>query len=127
MDGKKAGRPKKGDPRSFQYRVRLNVREWEMLQYLKEKGVVISDVIREALYAKFTPPIMERRYNAMDYFLAKNNKQLGICLRMLFAEDIQGTVKTVMNGKDRIEFHIYANVDEQMMKTLLDRYRILIS
>lgn len=63
----------------------------------------------------------------MDYFLAKNNKQLGVCLRMLFAEDIQGTVKTVMNGKDRIEFHIYANVDEQMMKTLLDRYRILIS
>ncbi len=63
----------------------------------------------------------------MDHFLAKNNKQLGVCLRMLFAEDIQGTVKTVLNGKDRIEFHIYANVDEQTMKILLDRYKILIS
>lgn len=63
----------------------------------------------------------------MDYFKAKNNKQLGVCLRMLFAEGIQGTVKTVMNDKDRIEFEIYANVDEQTMNDLLARYKILIS
>lgn len=63
----------------------------------------------------------------MDHFLAKNNKQLGVCLRMLYAEEIQGTVKTVLNSKDRIEFHIYANVDEQTMEVLLKRYRILIS
>ena len=35
----------------------------------------------------------------MRYFLAVNNKQLGICLRMLYAERIQGFVETVMNGK----------------------------
>ena len=39
----------------------------------------------------------------MRYFLAVNNKQLGICLRMLYAERIQGFVETVMNGKGRIE------------------------
>lgn len=61
------------------------------------------------------------------YFLATNNKQLGICLRMLFAEGIQGTVKTVLNDKDRIEFHIWANVDEQTIAELLNRYKILIS
>lgn len=63
----------------------------------------------------------------MDHFLAVNNKQLGTCLRMLFAEDIQGTVKTVLNSKDKIEFHIYANVDKQMLETLQKRYKILIS
>lgn len=63
----------------------------------------------------------------MNYFLAVNNKQLGVCLRMLFAEGIQGNVQTVMNGKNRIEFHVFANTDEQTKKTLLERYRILIS
>lgn len=78
-------------------------------------------------HAKSTTPIVERRYEAVSYLLAKNDKQLGVCLRMLYAEKIQGTVKTVMNEKGRIEFHIHANVDEQMMKSLLDRYEILIS
>ncbi len=63
----------------------------------------------------------------MNYFLAVNNKQLGVCLRMLFAEGIQGNVQTVLNGKSRIEFHIYANADEQTLKMLMERYRILVS
>lgn len=63
----------------------------------------------------------------MRYFRAVNNKQLGVCLRMLFAEGIQGTVKTVLNDKDRIEFHITANVDEQTFKELEERYKILIA
>jgi hypothetical protein len=42
----------------------------------------------------------------MDYFLAVNDKQLGICLRMLYAEKIRGFVETVMNEKGKIEFHI---------------------
>jgi len=63
----------------------------------------------------------------MDYFLAINNKQLGTCLRMLFAEEIQGTVKTVMNGKHRIEFHIYINVDDELRERLASRYETMIS
>lgn len=63
----------------------------------------------------------------MNYFLAVNNKQLGVCLRMLFAEGIQGSVQTVLNEKSRIEFHIYANADEPTLKTLMERYRILVS
>lgn len=63
----------------------------------------------------------------MRYFLAINNKQLGVCLRMLFADGIQGTVKTVLNDKDRIEFHITANVDEQTFEELEERYKILIA
>lgn len=63
----------------------------------------------------------------MDYFLAINNKQLGTCLRMLFVEGIQGTVKTVMNGKHRIEFHIYINTDDELREQLVSRYETMIS
>ena len=63
----------------------------------------------------------------MRYFLAVNNKQLGICLRMLYAERIQGFVETVMNGKRRIEFHIGIAVDDELFEKLNRRYKILIS
>lgn len=63
----------------------------------------------------------------MSYFRAINNKQLGVCLRMLYAEGIQGSVETLLNDKHKIEFHIRANVDEQTMKELITRYEILIS
>lgn len=63
----------------------------------------------------------------MEYFQAVNDKQLGVCLRMLYAEGIQGTVETVVNGKDKIEFHIYIDADSQTLESLLLRYKILIS
>ena len=58
----------------------------------------------------------------MRYFLAVNNKQLGICLRMLYAERIQGFVETVMNGKG-----IGIAVDDELFEKLNRRYKILIS
>ncbi len=64
----------------------------------------------------------------MDYFLATSNKQLGICLRMLYADGIQGLVKTVQNPKSKkIEFHIKINATEEVFEMLKDRYEILIS
>lgn len=63
----------------------------------------------------------------MDYMLAVNDKQLGICLRMLYAEKLNGFVETVMNSKNKIEFHITIDVDEQMFQMLKERYEILIS
>lgn len=41
----------------------------------------------------------------MNYFLAVNDRQLGTCLRMLFAEKLQPAVQTVLNEKGKIEFH----------------------
>lgn len=63
----------------------------------------------------------------MQYMRAINNKQLGICLRLLFSEGLQGMVETVMNGKGRIEFRIRANVDENIFEELSRQYEILIS
>ena len=78
--------------------------------------------------AKNTPPIMERRYVFMErYFRAVNDKQLGICLRMLYAEQLDPFVKVVLNEKDKIEFHIRINADEQLYDELIERYKILIS
>lgn len=63
----------------------------------------------------------------MGYFLAVNDKQLGLCLRMLYADGLGATVKTVRNDKGKIEFHIKAEADEDYFNELLERYTILIS
>lgn len=63
----------------------------------------------------------------MRYFLAVNDKQLGICLRMLYAEKLQPFVETVMNDKNKIEFHVTITTDDEHLSELLERYNILIS
>lgn len=63
----------------------------------------------------------------MNYFLAVNDKQLGVCLRMLYAEKMQCFVETVMNSKGKIEFHISISADDELQALLRERYEILIS
>lgn len=63
----------------------------------------------------------------MNYFLAVNDRQLGTCLRMLYAEKIQPTVLTVMNDKNKIEFRISISASDELMADLMERYEILIS
>lgn len=63
----------------------------------------------------------------MNYFLAVNDRQLGTCLRMLFAEGIQGIVQVVLNDKNKIEFHISIAADQEVFEELDERYKILIS
>ncbi len=65
--------------------------------------------------------------NVMDYFLAVNDRQLGTCLRMLFAEKLQPAVQTVLNDKGKIEFHISIAADREVFDELDERYKILIS
>ena len=65
--------------------------------------------------------------NAMNYFLAVNDRQLGTCLRMLFAEKLQPAVQTVLNDKGKIEFHISIAADQEVFEELDERYKILIS
>ena len=63
----------------------------------------------------------------MEYFLAVNDKQLGLCLRMLYADGLNANVQTVRNDKGKIEFHIRTSVDGTYFNELLERYTILIS
>ncbi len=62
----------------------------------------------------------------MDYFRATCDKQLGICLRMLYAEGIQGIVEVTKNDKGKIEFHVYIE-DLNKFEMLRERYEVMIS
>lgn len=65
--------------------------------------------------------------SVMNYFLAVNDRQLGTCLRMLFAEKLQPAVQTVLNEKGKIEFHISIAADQEVFEELNERYKIMIS
>ena len=63
-----------------------------------------------------------------EYLLAKSDRQLGICLRMLYDEGYRGlVVESVINAKNRMEFHVKVMADEDKMAKLNDRYQTLIS
>lgn len=64
----------------------------------------------------------------MDYFLAKSDKQLGICIRMLRDEGFMRViVENEINEKNRMEFHIYIETDKKHFARLQERYRTMIS
>ena len=73
-------------------------------------------------------PLLWKEGNAMEYLLAKSDRQLGICLRMLYDEGYKGlVVESVINAKNRMEFHVKVMADEATMAKLNDRYLTLIS
>ncbi len=64
----------------------------------------------------------------MNYFLAKNDKELGLCLRMLFAEGFDTLhVESVETEKKRLVFHIDVEMDAELFARLQKRYSLLIS
>lgn len=63
----------------------------------------------------------------MHEFIAKNPKQLDLCLRLLYAEDIPFNVRIRESNKKKIEYVIAVTVDDSFMAKLEERYRILIS
>lgn len=63
----------------------------------------------------------------MGYLLATCDKQLGIALRMLYAERVQAYVETTMNDKGKIEFHVQLDVSVERFAQLEQRYKIMIS
>lgn len=88
----------------------------------KEKVQVL-----EIVDARKTCSIM-KEVRVMEYLLAKSDRQLGICLRMLYDEGYKGlVVESVINAKNRMEFHVKVMADEDKMAKLNDRYQTLIS
>jgi hypothetical protein len=65
--------------------------------------------------------------NAYELFSGSERQKLSTCLRMLFAEGIQGIVQVVLNDKNKIEFHISIAADDDLLESLKERYTILIS
>ena len=57
-----------------------------------------------------------------------NDSLESICLRMLHDEGYKGlVVESVINAKNRMEFHVKVMADEDKMAKLNDRYQTLIS
>lgn len=56
----------------------------------------------------------------MKIFVAKNDKELGICLRMLYPGKREVIVQPVLNERKKMEFHIKA---EDMDDATFNRYR----
>lgn len=61
--------------------------------------------------------------------LAKSDRQLGTCLRMLYAEGLHGPleVHTAKNDKGKIEYRVILPVDDAMFETLETHYQTLLS
>lgn len=62
----------------------------------------------------------------MTELIAKNPKQLDICLKMLHAEDISFTVR-VIDTKKKILYGVSADVDDKQARLIEEKYRILTS
>lgn len=55
----------------------------------------------------------------MEYLLARSDRQLGICLRMLYDEGYKNlVVESEINAKNRMEFHVKVRADEPTMAKL---------
>lgn len=63
----------------------------------------------------------------MNGFMAKNPKQLDLCLRLLYAERIPFIVDIIENNKKKLVYVITAKADEQKIEELKEKFRILIS
>lgn len=63
----------------------------------------------------------------MKEFIARNPKQLDLCLRLLYTECIPFVVTVGETDKRRIIYCIAIDVDERKTDELKEKYRILIS
>ncbi len=63
----------------------------------------------------------------MRELTAKNPKQLDLCLKLLYTENIGFSVKVCESTKKKIEYVITVDADEQKVNELQEKYRILIS
>lgn len=63
----------------------------------------------------------------MKTFLARNPKQLDLCLRLLYSERLIFSVRVVESAKKKIEYEIGVQAPEEKINELAEKYRILIS
>ncbi|MEY8515373.1 hypothetical protein AALC25_00325 [Lachnospiraceae bacterium 29-84] len=63
----------------------------------------------------------------MKEFIAQNPKQLDLCLKLLYSENLEFIVKVDETEKRKIFYKICVKVEGQMYEELKEKYRILIS
>lgn len=72
--------------------------------------------------------IMKEVSRTAHELLAKSDHQLGMCLRMLYAEGIRSSipVHSAKNEKGKMEFLVTVPVDDAQFEVLERRYQTLI-
>ena len=63
----------------------------------------------------------------MNYLVAKNDTELGMCLRMLYPEFKKVEVQPHLNKKKKMEFHIPVDVDDETFARYKDRLETLVN
>lgn len=63
----------------------------------------------------------------MKTFIAKNPKQLDLCLKLMYVENIRFTVAVTQPSKHKIIYEIYASVDGTEGDILEKKYNVMIS
>ena len=76
--------------------------------------------------AKKTTPFVKGGIS-MKEFMAKNPKQLDLCLRLLYSEQVPFAVTVEETDKRKIVYCITIKVEDEKVKELEEKYRILIS
>ena len=64
----------------------------------------------------------------MHELLAKSDRQLGMCLRMLYDEGLTGPleIKSAINSKGKIEFRVVIPVEDAEFEKLKRRFETMI-
>lgn len=63
----------------------------------------------------------------MKTFIAKNPKQLDLCLKLMHMENVRFTVTVTQPSKHKIVYEVYASVDGAAGEALERKYDVLIS
>lgn len=64
----------------------------------------------------------------MHEILAKSDRQLGMCLRMLYDEGMPGPldVHSEINDKGKMAFHVLLPVDDETFERLQKRFETMV-
>lgn len=62
----------------------------------------------------------------LQNFTAKNEKQLGLCLKLLYLEKIKSQVELQLTEKDKVIYLIWVRVNDETWSKLDSMYKILI-
>lgn len=63
----------------------------------------------------------------MKKFIAKNPKQLDICLKLMYMENVRFSISVTQPSKRKIVYEVYASIDGIAGDDLERKYNVLIS
>ena len=63
----------------------------------------------------------------MNYIIAKSDRQLGICLRMLYPEQKRFSPELYLNDKGKVEYKVPVDLDDNRYEYYKHTFETLIS